>query len=76
MKLRARFTALFAILAAATIVVLVLVSDAVVGRAVSERVSSVSGASSTISPRGSPARSYRGPRGVSASRRAASSSAG
>ena len=39
MKLRARFTALFAILAAATIVVLVLVSDAVVGRAVSERVS-------------------------------------
>ncbi len=38
MKLRARFTALFAILAAATIVVLVLVSDAVVGRAVSERV--------------------------------------
>jgi two-component system, OmpR family, phosphate regulon sensor histidine kinase PhoR len=39
MKLRARFTALFAILAAATVVVLVLVSDAVVGRAVSERVS-------------------------------------
>ena len=38
MKLRARFTALFAILAGATIVVLVLVSDAVVGRAVSERV--------------------------------------
>ncbi len=38
MKLRARFTALFAILAAAAIVVLVLVSDAVVGRAVSERV--------------------------------------
>ena len=38
MKLRARFTALFAILAAATIVVLVLVSDAVVGRAVSDRV--------------------------------------
>ena len=39
MKLRARYTALFAILAAATIVFLVLVSDAVVGRAVSERVS-------------------------------------
>ena len=38
MKLRARFTALFAILAAATVAVLVLVSDAVVGRAVSERV--------------------------------------
>ncbi len=39
MKLRARFTALFAILAAATVAVLVLVSDAVIGRAVSERVS-------------------------------------
>jgi two-component system phosphate regulon sensor histidine kinase PhoR len=38
MKLRARFTALFAVLAAAAVVVLVLVSDAVVGRAVSERV--------------------------------------
>jgi two-component system phosphate regulon sensor histidine kinase PhoR len=38
MKLRARFTALFAILAAATVAVLVLVSDAVIGRAVSERV--------------------------------------
>ncbi|MET0619199.1 MAG: ATP-binding protein [Thermoanaerobaculia bacterium] len=39
MKLRARYTALFAILAAATVVVLVLVSDAVVGKAVSERIS-------------------------------------
>ncbi len=38
MRLRARFTALFAILAAATVVVLVLVSDTIVGRAVSERV--------------------------------------
>jgi two-component system phosphate regulon sensor histidine kinase PhoR len=39
MKLRSRYTALFAILAAATVVVLVWVSDSVVGRAVSERVS-------------------------------------
>ena len=39
MKLRARYTALFAILAAATVVVLVVVSDAVVGKAVSERIS-------------------------------------
>jgi two-component system, OmpR family, phosphate regulon sensor histidine kinase PhoR len=38
MKLGSRFTALFAVLAAATIVVLVLVSDAIVGRAASERV--------------------------------------
>jgi two-component system phosphate regulon sensor histidine kinase PhoR len=38
MKLRARFTALFAVLAAAAVVVLVLVSDAVIGRAVSDRV--------------------------------------
>jgi two-component system phosphate regulon sensor histidine kinase PhoR len=38
MKLRARFTALFAILAAATVVVLVVVSDTVVARAVSDRV--------------------------------------
>ena len=38
MKLRARFTALFAVLAAATVVALLLVSDSVVGRAVSERV--------------------------------------
>src|SRR5262245_40335660 len=38
MKLGSRFTVLFAVLAAATIVVLVLVSDAIVGRAASERV--------------------------------------
>jgi len=38
MKLRSRFTALFAVLATATIVVLVLVSDVVVGRAAAERV--------------------------------------
>jgi two-component system, OmpR family, phosphate regulon sensor histidine kinase PhoR len=38
MKLGSRFTALFAVLSAATIVVLVLVSDAIVGRAASERV--------------------------------------
>ncbi len=38
MKLRSRFTALFAVLAAATIVVLVLVSDVIVGRAAAERV--------------------------------------
>ncbi len=38
MKLRARFTALFAVLAAATVVALLLVSDSVVGRAVSERL--------------------------------------
>ena len=38
MKLRSRFTALFAVLATATIVVLVLVSDAIVGRAAAERV--------------------------------------
>ena len=48
MRLRARFTALFAILAAATVAVLVLVSDAVVGRAVSEDgCPSGSGASSS-----------------------------
>jgi two-component system phosphate regulon sensor histidine kinase PhoR len=39
MRLRARFTALFAILAAAAVVFLVLVSDATLGRAVEERVS-------------------------------------
>ena len=38
MKLRSRFTALFAVLATATIVVLVLVSDVIVGRAAAERV--------------------------------------
>jgi two-component system phosphate regulon sensor histidine kinase PhoR len=38
MKLRHRFTALFAVLAAATVVALVLVSDAVIRRAASERV--------------------------------------
>ena len=39
MKLRSRFTALFAVLAAATIVVLVLVSDAIVSRVAARRVS-------------------------------------
>lgn len=37
MKLRSRFTALFAVLAAAAVVALVLVSDATVGRAVEDR---------------------------------------
>jgi two-component system phosphate regulon sensor histidine kinase PhoR len=39
MRLRARFTALFAVLAAAAVIFLVLVSDATVGRAVEDRVS-------------------------------------
>ncbi len=39
MKLGSRFTALFAVLAAAAVVVLVAVSDATVGRAVEDRVS-------------------------------------
>ncbi|MFY9550662.1 MAG: ATP-binding protein [Thermoanaerobaculia bacterium] len=39
MKLGSRFTALFAVLAAAAVVVLILVSDATVGRAVEDRVS-------------------------------------
>ncbi len=39
MRLRARFTALFAVLAAAAVVFLILVSDATVGRAVEDRVS-------------------------------------
>jgi len=39
MRLRARFTALFAILAAAAVVFLVLISDATVRRAVEDRVS-------------------------------------
>jgi two-component system phosphate regulon sensor histidine kinase PhoR len=38
MRLRARFTALFAVLAAVAVVFLILVSDATVGRAVAERV--------------------------------------
>jgi len=39
MRLRARFTALFAVLAAAAVILLVLVSDATVGRALEDRVS-------------------------------------
>ena len=39
MRLRARFTALFAVLAAAAVVVLVIVSDATLRRAVEDRVS-------------------------------------
>src|SRR5262252_3871445 len=38
MKLRSRFTVLFAVMAAAAVLVLILVSDATVGRAVEDRV--------------------------------------